>query len=70
MSGVTFSIGNNLKEHPNNQDLVVFYNSLINFLYQDFASITNRCDLLIRLDEYNDKLFLATEVNELIGICE
>lgn len=70
MSGVAFSIGNNLNDDPNDQELVIFYDSLINFLYRDFASITNRCDLSIRLDEYNDKLFLETEVNELIGICE
>ncbi|WP_294746438.1 hypothetical protein [uncultured Exiguobacterium sp.] len=49
---------------------VPFPRQVRRFLREDFASASNRCDLLIQLDPYGDKLLLAREVNELIGICE
>jgi len=66
-----FAISTSLKEMPENEKEILWYPSHVQrFLREDFASISNRCDLLIDLDPYGDKLFGASEVNELIGICE
>ena len=66
-----FGISTNLKEVPGEETDMLWYPSQVqHFLREDFASTSNRCDLLIQLDPYGDKLFLAREVNELIGICE
>ncbi|WP_149427211.1 hypothetical protein [Exiguobacterium acetylicum] len=66
-----FGISTSLKEVPENEkEILPFPSHVQRFLREEFASTSNRCDLLIDLDPYGDKLFLAREVNELIGICE
>lgn len=66
-----FGISTDLKEVPENEkEILLFPSHVQRFLREEFASTPNRCDLLIDLDPYGDKLFLAREVNELIGICE
>ncbi|WP_294741874.1 hypothetical protein [uncultured Exiguobacterium sp.] len=66
-----FGISTDLKEVPKNEkEILLFPSNVQRFLREEFASTSNRCDLLIDLDSYGDKLFLAREVNELIGICE
>lgn len=66
-----FGISTSLKEVPKNEkEILPFPIHVQCFLKEDFARTSNRCDLLIDLDPYGDKLFLAREVNELIGVCE
>ena len=66
-----FGISTSLKEVPEGEKDILRYPSRVHsFLIQDFSSVSDRCDLLIHLDFYADRLFLAREVNELIGICE
>ncbi|WP_426355181.1 hypothetical protein [Exiguobacterium sp. R-39] len=66
-----FGISTCLKEVPEEEKDILRYPSRVQFfLIQDFSRVSDRCDLLIHLDSYADKLFLAREVNELIGICE
>lgn len=66
-----FGISTDLKEVPENEkEILPFPSHVQRFLKEEFASTSNRCDLLIDLDPYGDKLFRAREVNELIGICE
>ncbi len=66
-----FGISTSLKEVPENEkEILLFPSNVQRFLKEDFARTSNRCDLLINLDPYGDKLFSAREVNELIGICE
>ncbi|HAZ38789.1 MAG TPA: hypothetical protein DCY39_02740 [Exiguobacterium sp.] len=68
---IMFGISTSLKEMPENKKETLWYPSNVErFLKEDFARISNRCDLLINLDPYTDKLFGAREVNELIGVCE
>lgn len=66
-----FGISTSLKEVPEKEkEILRFPSHIQRFLKEDFASTSKRCDLLINLDPYDDKLFVAREVNELIGICE
>ncbi|WP_312086982.1 hypothetical protein [Exiguobacterium sp.] len=66
-----FGISTSLKEVPGEETDMLWYPSQVQrFLREDFTSTSKRCDLLIDLDPYGDKLFVASEVNELIGICE
>lgn len=66
-----FGISTSLKEVPGEETDMLWYPSQVQrFLREDFASTSKRCDLLIDLDPYGDKLFVASEVNELIRICE
>ena len=66
-----FGISTSLKKVPGEETEMLWYPSHVQrFLREDFASTSNRCNLLINLDPYGDKLFGASEVNELIGICE
>lgn len=66
-----FGISTSLKEVPEEEKDILRYPVRVHvFLIQDFSSVSDRCDLLIHLDSYADKLFVAREVNELIGICE
>lgn len=66
-----FGISTDLKEVPENEkEILLFPSNVQRFLREEFASTSNRCNLLINLDPYSDKLFRAREVNELIGICE
>ncbi|KSU49624.1 hypothetical protein [Exiguobacterium indicum] len=66
-----FGISMSLKEVPENEkEILPFPGHIQRFLREEFASTSNRCDLLIDLDPYGDKLFRVREVNELIGICE
>ena len=68
---IMFGISTSLKEMPVEETEMLWYASHVQrFLREDFSSTSNRCDLLINLDPYTDKLFGASEVNELIGICE
>ncbi|WP_394679577.1 hypothetical protein [uncultured Exiguobacterium sp.] len=66
-----FGISKDLKEVPEKEkEILLFPSHVQRFLREEFASTSNRCNLLINLDPYSDKLFRAREVNELIGICE
>ncbi len=67
---IMFGISTSLKEMPKETEMLWYPSKVQRFLREDFASTSNRCDLLINLDPYADKLFGAREVNELIGICE
>jgi len=69
-SGVSFYISNEINDQPLNGKVLAFMDTVKIFLIKDFSVITDRCDLLIKVYPYEDKLFSKSEVNELIGICE
>lgn len=56
-----FGISTSLKEIPQNEKEILWFPSHVQrFLREDFASTSKRCDLLIDLDPYGDKLFVAS----------
>ena len=58
-----FGISMTLKEVPENEkEILPFPSHVQRFLKEEFASTSNRCNLLINLDPYGDKVFGASEV--------
>ncbi|MGX2962080.1 hypothetical protein JNUCC23_23040 (plasmid) [Peribacillus sp. JNUCC 23] len=77
-AGITFSIGNSLKEAQFNEKYVKFNEELQEYLrYQEqyrqpqpYRGPKKENDLLIGLDEYGTKIFTLDEIVQLIKICD
>lgn len=68
--GIDFYIANTLKEIPKSEKYVKFEEELQDYLLKKERDPSKKYGLLLNLDQYNDRVFSAREVNELVIICE